>query len=364
MPIDNSIYFQQQAPDILGSLQRGLSMRGQLNEMRDKSRMRADDEALRNAAKGAVVTDENGVTSLDQAKYLSDLGKINPLKAYEQKQAWSADQRQNELADLDLNSKKATAFGSMMGGIVDQPSYTRVRNQALKMDLIGEQTWPEVYDPKIVESTWAQTLSMKDRFDQQLKERTAGQRDRELDIKEKEVAAKRAEAGRTGAALPLEKKKFVETLATKNAGKVAIKNQIDSVLANWDSLPDDQKVAAGRQLIKTLNSTEGADAVGVEEARRLGGKLEYAMGNLFNSNPVQFGRDLEGFKTQAENVSKAIGSAVTANDAEIDKAYGRKSAAPPPGGVKVIVTNGKETLQIDASDLKDAQKDGFQLVNQ
>lgn len=128
--------------------------------------------------------------------------------------------------------------------------------------------------------------------------------------------------------LPLDKKKMIETLATKNASKISIKNQIDAVTNNWDNLTDDQKVAAGRQLLKTLNSTEGADAIGVEEAGRLGGKIEFALGNLFNSNPVQFGRDLEGFKTQAENISKAISTAIKSNQGEIDQAFGRKTAAP------------------------------------
>lgn len=104
-------------------------------------------------------------------------------------------------------------------------------------------------------------------------------------------------------------------------------------------MPEDQKIAAGRQLLKTLNSTEGADAIGAEEANRLGSKLEYALGNFTNSNPTQWGRDLEGFKTQAMNTSKSIGDAIEANKGHIDSAYGRQSPKAPLKKPKDIAQN-------------------------
>lgn len=130
----------------------------------------------------------------------------------------------------------------------------------------------------------------------------------------------------------LEEKKTIENLSTKNANKVSIKNQIDAVMSKWDSLSNDQKLASGRQLLKTLNSTEGADAIGAEEANRLGSKLEFAMGNLTNSNPVQFGRDLDGFAEQARNTSKAIGTAIESNRGimkSIDAGRGIPSQSTP-----------------------------------
>jgi hypothetical protein len=127
-------------------------------------------------------------------------------------------------------------------------------------------------------------------------------------------------------ALPEDKKLTITELAKKNAFKQSIANQIDATMGQWDSLDDDQKVARGRQLLKTLNSTEGSDAVGAQEAAMLGSKLEFALGNLFNGQPLQVGRDLEGFKTQAMGTSKAIRDAVKSNQAMIDQSYGRSSA--------------------------------------
>jgi len=159
--------------------------------------------------------------------------------------------------------------------------------------------------------------------------------------------------------LPQDKQEVITGLAKKNASKISIANQIDSVMGNWDSLSKDQKLAQGRQLLKTLNSTEGADAIGTDEANRLGSKLEFAMGNLTNSNSIQFGRDLSGFKDQATITSQSIKDAIKSNQRVIDQNYGRSFSEPSK---TVKVTNGKETLEIPIEDLADAKKDGFNEV--
>lgn len=148
-----------------------------------------------------------------------------------------------------------------------------------------------------------------------------------------------------------ENQAVITDLAKKNANKIAIANQIEAVMSKWDELPDDQKVAQGRQLIKTLNSTEGADAVGEGEAARLGGKLEFALGNLTNSNPTQFGRDLPGFKIQADDTVKNIRAAVDKNTAKIDELYGRPSINNG-NGMQINMAN--KDLSIQKADGKSA----------
>lgn len=128
-----------------------------------------------------------------------------------------------------------------------------------------------------------------------------------------------------------EDQEIIKDLGKSNAKKLTIANQIESTMANWDKLDEDGKLAQGRMLLKVLNSTEGADAIGAEEAKRLGAKLQYAMGNFFNDNPVQFGRDLEGFKADALQQIENIRGAIKANEGEIDKRYGRPAVIKPPG---------------------------------
>lgn len=143
--------------------------------------------------------------------------------------------------------------------------------------------------------------------------------------------AKRNPAKEAFEQLPPENQKQIETLATKSAGKEAIKNQIDSAVTLLDDpkVSDEQKIVAGRQLLKTLNSSEGQDAVGAEEVKRLGSLLEFQMGNF--TQPGKFiGRDLQGFKDQVKLTSGALGQALARNRGGIDRLYGRKSG-PVPG---------------------------------
>ena len=105
-------------------------------------------------------------------------------------------------------------------------------------------------------------------------------------------------------------------------------------MGSWDKLSDEQKIVQGRQLLKTLNSTEGADAIGAEEAKRLGGLLEYQMMNITQPGPM-FGRDLPGFKEQAMATSKNIKNAVQSNQKIIENLTGRKGLLeeqPKPKG--------------------------------
>ncbi len=155
--------------------------------------------------------------------------------------------------------------------------------------------------------------------------------------------------------LPEESQQTITGLSKKNVNKDSIANQIDAVMNQWDAWPDDQKLQQGKQLIKVLNSTEGQDAAGAEEVKRLAGKLQFALGNLTNDNPVQFGRDLAGFKQDALNTVATIRSGVKANNALIDKAYGRqtkqddkkvlkKQFSPSRNKTRVIYSDGTEEM--------------------
>lgn len=126
--------------------------------------------------------------------------------------------------------------------------------------------------------------------------------------------------------------KFVDTLASKNANKVSIANQLqqftDFVTPKPGQPAPDEKtiVKEGQRLIKVLNSSEGQDAVGKDEAERLGSMLDFKMGNLgnlFDPTQKKFGRDIEGFKNQIAAAVDSIRSSTKANDAEIGKIYNK-----------------------------------------
>lgn len=136
-------------------------------------------------------------------------------------------------------------------------------------------------------------------------------------------AGKTSEEKRSFESLPADKQRIVIDLTAKNANKISIINQIGSFLDTFDTLTPDQQLSLSKGMIKVLNSSEGQDAVGAEEARRLAGKLEFALGNFTNDNPTQFGRDIEGFKKDAFIKHNSLVDAVNANQNEINKITGR-----------------------------------------
>jgi hypothetical protein len=131
--------------------------------------------------------------------------------------------------------------------------------------------------------------------------------------------------------MPEDQKELVTGLSKKNANKVAIASQIDSVtkILDDDSIGEDQKLMQARQLIKTLNSSEGQDAVGVEEAKRLAGMIEFRLFNLTEPGAV-FGRDLKGFTEQAKTTSSALKDSITTNQGLINKTMGRGEGYQSP----------------------------------
>jgi len=141
-----------------------------------------------------------------------------------------------------------------------------------------------------------------------------------------------------GGGLPPETQAMATGLAQKNVTKLSISGTIDSLLSDFDKLSPDQQLARGREMIKTLNSFEGPDAVGAEESKRLAGFLEFAVGNFTNQNPTQFGRNMKGFVEQAVGVSNSMKKAADLNTALIEKISGRKS----PLGRQYVSVEDKE----------------------
>lgn len=100
-----------------------------------------------------------------------------------------------------------------------------------------------------------------------------------------------------------------------NVGLANVKSAMDSALTILQdkNVPEDQKIKTGQSLYKLLNSAEGADAVGAEEAKRIGSYLEYHIGNF--TQPGAFvGRDLNGFTNQIKNYSTLLGDRVKRNE--------------------------------------------------
>ena len=82
--------------------------------------------------------------------------------------------------------------------------------------------------------------------------------------------------------LPKEQEKAVGTITQASANLIPIQNELAAALdvLNDPNKSEEEKMQTGQNLVKTMNSTQGSDAVGADEARRLAQELEGNIGDI------------------------------------------------------------------------------------
>jgi len=190
--IDSSIYFNQQTPDIMGSVQKGLSMRDMLDEKKKK-------QAIDAAYQAGLVKNEDGSTSFDGNKTMASMSGIQGAGreaaefSQQQKQMSAAEARakqEKQMRDIDLIARVAPE-------IKDQQSYEGGIAYLSKMGVDVSQM-PRAYDPGLVNRYGSMALTYKEKMEQQNKDRDFDLKEKELGIKRKEVNKKE---GKTSGAL-------------------------------------------------------------------------------------------------------------------------------------------------------------------
>ena len=122
--------------------------------------------------------------------------------------------------------------------------------------------------------------------------------------------------------LPKDKRDFISKLSKTNAAKSSIRNQIMSDYSRAQQASDeDVKIAIYKNMLKTMNSTEGPDALSDPEYQRLASLLEFKKGN-FTGEGSFFGRDIDKFEEFIKNKHASISNSIKLNNAEIEKAKG------------------------------------------
>lgn len=108
----------------------------------------------------------------------------------------------------------------------------------------------------------------------------------------------------------------VKSINDKNTTKAVSVNDLESLIAQMDdpTIPEDLKIKAGEESLKLLNSSAlGADAVGAEEAKRLGSFLQYKILNLRNPGSM-FGRDMDKFTAQVKNNRDRLRKSISSSE--------------------------------------------------
>lgn len=79
--IDSSIYFQQQAPDIMGNIQKGLSMRDMMDQRAFQKKEMEREQQIRNAYKSGIQTGPDGQVVFDDNLTMSALAGADSKQA-------------------------------------------------------------------------------------------------------------------------------------------------------------------------------------------------------------------------------------------------------------------------------------------
>lgn len=143
--LDTSIYFKQQAPDLMGSFEKGLNMRSMLDERNQKA-------ALKDAYNQGMVTNPDGTTSFDSSKIVGALNKAGlGQQAFEAQQNFDKQNKAKQLEQLNMT-------GQILGSANDQNSWALAKARASQMGIDVSQI-PDQYDPKLKSFLQGQTLS-------------------------------------------------------------------------------------------------------------------------------------------------------------------------------------------------------------
>jgi len=165
--IDHSIYLQQQTPDIVGGIERGMNMRDMIDKRKKQAALDKKQKDIDDAYSAGVVTNPDGTTSVDRNKTLSGLAKVGGQEYLEGEQKFSA----HDLAQTEAKTKKslyeADTITRIAGSITDEPSYQFGIKEAAKAGIDVTQM-PPSYDPKFINGVLARSLSYKEKIANQL----------------------------------------------------------------------------------------------------------------------------------------------------------------------------------------------------
>lgn len=293
--IDSNIYFQQTTADPLGSYAEGVKM----GDLYKKAKQQSDVE---NAFKAAIVTNPDGTSTLDKKVALSGLAKVDPLTFLNTQTKFNED----SLAQQKLTHEKINQFTNYLASASDQvkkdpTSYPMVLADA-KTRGYDISSMPPQYGPDAQQKLdfyQGQALTAKEKMDNAIKQR-------ELDIKNQELALKKTEAN--------------TKLGGGNEGRKAVDKDYAKDYNDWTS--------AGRATVeKNLERLRNAKAALAEDSSLTGsirGNTPDVIRNFTNEKAIQTRDDV---RAAAQGALKAtLGAQFTEKEGEriMNQSYNEK----------------------------------------
>lgn len=186
MAVDHTIYFQQQPLDILGNLQKGMSLGQMYKESRLRDQQLAEQEAIKSAYAQGMKQGPDGKQFLDRDATLSALAKVNPVKAYEFKQQNEESILKSQKAKLDQQMQQIDFGSRLLSGVKDQETFDKALQTGQKFGM-DVSAFGKYYDPDLVKQYQAMSVSAKDKLAEQYKAYDFGLRQSALGLREQEL---------------------------------------------------------------------------------------------------------------------------------------------------------------------------------
>lgn len=184
--VDHSIYFQQRPLDIMGNLQKGMSLGQMYKDIRMRDQQIAEQEGIKSAYAQGIKQGPDGKQFLDRDVTLLALAKINPVKAYEQQKQFESEDLQKQKTNLESSLQKLDLGSRILSGVSDQASFDKAIETGRKFGF-DTSALGKYYDPDLVKQYQAMSVSAKDKLAEQYKAYDFGLRQSALGLREQEL---------------------------------------------------------------------------------------------------------------------------------------------------------------------------------
>lgn len=195
MPIDSSIYFRQEAPDIIGSIEKGLKMSDMIEQRNANKVEKEKQNEIKTINMSSMVNDPvSGMATYDAKKAASEMVKkgyhkeagdvLKNQQSMDMGQAQlTAEQYKNSLSSLENHARE-------LATVTDQASLDAVlsKYKAAGHDISKEPTVWNAQTQQYIKNEQMKTLTAKERFELANKDRDFSQKQQELVIKRGERA--------------------------------------------------------------------------------------------------------------------------------------------------------------------------------
>ncbi len=308
--IDSSIYFQQQTPDFLGSIQRGLNLAQLADERALRQTTMQENKDLQDAMRGGIIQNPDGTLNINTDTTFARMAQVNPLKAYEFKQQHEESLLKSQKAKLDQQMNQVDLTSRLLSGVNDQPSFDRAMQTAQKFG-IDSSPLGKYYDPDLVKQYQAMSMTAKDNLSYQQSLMENAFKEKELGFKQQDLEARvlenKAKALKESTGMASELRKERSGLpTTRNTQEVAAAyNKIQSAAKyNNDPVADLSLVYNYMKMLDPGSTVREGEYATAKNAKGVPDQVMDAYNNAIRGtllNPVQRNQ----FLNQSKNLYQA-----------------------------------------------------------